>query len=67
MWSKEHIHGEVVFDQRQASGSWRAAGGAIAAPKEKIFRWFSCSTTGCAPARRCRLRERRAEEEEAAA
>ena len=38
MGSKEHIHGEVVFDQRQ--GLWFMARGweaAIAAPKEKDF------------------------------
>ena len=48
MGSKEHIHGEVVFDQRQ--GLWFMARGweaAIAAPKEKdFFRWLGQQHNG---------------------
>ena len=48
MGSKEHIHGEVVFDQRQ--GLWFMARGweaAIAAPKEKdFFRWLASQHNG---------------------
>ena len=48
MGSKEHIHGEVVFDQRQ--GLWFMARGweaAIAAPKEKdFFRWLAQQHNG---------------------
>ena len=48
MGSAVHIHGEVVFDQRQ--GLWFMARGweaAIAAPKEKdFFRWLASQHNG---------------------
>ena len=48
MGHKSHIHGEVVFDQRQ--GLWfmaRGWEGAIAAPKEKdFFKWLAQQHNG---------------------